>query len=63
MRAEILERDAGARYKILDRARDHNIVGTSESGDPRGDEHCDAPEVMCTAMPLMSLFAISTSPV
>jgi hypothetical protein len=37
VRAKILERDAGAGHKILDRARDHNIVGASEPCDPRCD--------------------------
>src|SRR5271170_2746008 len=46
VRAKILERDAGAGHEILDRTRDHNIVGTSESCDPRGDVHSDAPYVV-----------------
>src|ERR1700732_427414 len=45
MRAKIFERDAGAGHKILDRARDDNIVGTSETCDPRGDVYCDAPNL------------------
>src|ERR1700731_1544418 len=46
VRAEILERDAGAGHKILDRTRADDVVGTSETCDPRGDVHCDAPYVI-----------------
>src|SRR4029077_5311600 len=46
LRAKIFERDAGAGHKILDRARDDDVVGTSETCDPRGDVHSDAPYVV-----------------
>src|SRR5260221_8075843 len=46
MRAKISERNAGAGHKILDRARDDDVVGTYEICDPRGDVHCNAPYVV-----------------
>jgi hypothetical protein len=46
MCTEILERDAGAGHKILDCARDDDVVGTPETCDPRSDVHGDAPYVV-----------------
>ena len=44
--AEIFERDAGARYNILDGTRDEDVVGASKTRYTRCDVHCDAPDVV-----------------